>query len=403
VPRVGRGLGPRGVLALGASAALIATFSGCFVIKNQTSEQLDVIGDVRLTTVACLSGRTDCGDNGNSGRGTGAPNPYDGLIGYRIPEDAEIESITVTEQSPGPAPLTVEPAPSYAAELERLEPAPDGQQWVGYRTPNLISTAGAELTYVADVSLTQTGDEPFDGPFLYRVVTGATGDDPVVCGDSLYVKTGDPAPICVDSPSEAVTETNLEQETRDLALSATPPSEELVAEEMDLAFLARFRGTPSAATEFTLAATTDIPGGSVLINSEFSPAEDSDTALVVHLTTAEEPPPGEYEVELTASLPGGESRSAAKTLTMPDEVAPRTTITGGPRKTDRPKAKFRFKANERATFECKLDGGGWKRCRSPKTYRNLKPGGHRFSVRATDEAGNLDRSPAKRRFRVTKR
>lgn len=33
-------------------------------------------------------------------------------------------------------------------------------------------------------------------------------------------------------------------------------------------------------------------------------------------------------------------------------------------------------------FECKLDGGKWAKCKSPTTYKKLKPGKHTFRVRA---------------------
>ena len=39
-------------------------------------------------------------------------------------------------------------------------------------------------------------------------------------------------------------------------------------------------------------------------------------------------------------------------------------------------------------------------CLAHRTYRRLAPGPHLFRVWATDKAGNKDRTPAKRRFRV---
>jgi hypothetical protein len=49
--------------------------------------------------------------------------------------------------------------------------------------------------------------------------------------------------------------------------------------------------------------------------------------------------------------------------------------------------------------KCALDGGRATSCRSPKTYRHLKPGKHAFSVTVTDRAGNSDRATAKLRGR----
>lgn len=66
-------------------------------------------------------------------------------------------------------------------------------------------------------------------------------------------------------------------------------------------------------------------------------------------------------------------------------------------------ASFRFKGVDAGgagvKFECKLDGKPYRRCRSPKTYKNLKPGKHRFLVRAVSKNG-VDATPAKRKFKI---
>lgn len=85
-----------------------------------------------------------------------------------------------------------------------------------------------------------------------------------------------------------------------------------------------------------------------------------------------------------------------------DLTPPQTSILRGPK----PKATnrtrtFSFVSSEAgSTFECKLDRRPFKRCRSPQTYKKLKPGKHLFEVRAIDKAGNLDPTPAKRKFTV---
>jgi hypothetical protein len=85
-----------------------------------------------------------------------------------------------------------------------------------------------------------------------------------------------------------------------------------------------------------------------------------------------------------------------------DTTAPKTTITKGPKaQTTSTTAKFKFKSNEAGSkFKCKLDKGKFKGCRSPKTYKKLKPGKHVFKVRATDKAGNVGK-PAKKKFTIT--
>lgn len=66
-------------------------------------------------------------------------------------------------------------------------------------------------------------------------------------------------------------------------------------------------------------------------------------------------------------------------------------------------ARFRFKGTDAdgdsLKFECKLDRKPYRRCRPPKVYKNLKPGKHKFLVRAVS-ANGVDSTPAKRNFRV---
>jgi hypothetical protein len=56
-------------------------------------------------------------------------------------------------------------------------------------------------------------------------------------------------------------------------------------------------------------------------------------------------------------------------------------------------ARFGFSANEAdATFECKLDGGAFEGCASPKEYSGLAEGSHTFEVRAKNRFGT-DETP----------
>lgn len=88
-----------------------------------------------------------------------------------------------------------------------------------------------------------------------------------------------------------------------------------------------------------------------------------------------------------------------------DKKAPETTIVKGPKaRSHKRTAKFRFVSSEAgSTFQCKLDKKRFKPCRSPKKYKRLKPGKHVFQVRAIDAAGNRDKTPATRKFRVLPR
>ncbi len=83
-------------------------------------------------------------------------------------------------------------------------------------------------------------------------------------------------------------------------------------------------------------------------------------------------------------------------ITAPDTTPPNTTLSGGPAaNTTTTSAGFNLSSSESgSSFECKLDGGSWSECASPKSYSGLIVGAHQFSARATDSAGNVDATPA---------
>jgi bacillolysin len=84
-----------------------------------------------------------------------------------------------------------------------------------------------------------------------------------------------------------------------------------------------------------------------------------------------------------------------------DTTAPRTRITQHPtRTTTARKVRFAFRADEAATFRCKLDKQKWTSCSSPKRYKRLGPGRHTFRVYSIDRAGNTDPTPAVWKWKV---
>jgi hypothetical protein len=85
-----------------------------------------------------------------------------------------------------------------------------------------------------------------------------------------------------------------------------------------------------------------------------------------------------------------------------DDDPPQTKITKHPpKKGAKRKAKFKFTADEEASFECKLDKKAFKPCDSPYK-KNVGRKGHKFQVRAIDVQGNVDASAAKFKWKVRK-
>jgi outer membrane protein assembly factor BamB len=77
-----------------------------------------------------------------------------------------------------------------------------------------------------------------------------------------------------------------------------------------------------------------------------------------------------------------------------DLTAPDTTLTSAPSGETGPDVAVSFEGSEPGTFQCRLDTRPWKGCGSPHTLTGLAVGAHTLAVRAIDQAGNADATPA---------
>ncbi len=79
-----------------------------------------------------------------------------------------------------------------------------------------------------------------------------------------------------------------------------------------------------------------------------------------------------------------------------DITPPDTAITNQPPlSTNATSATLAFSSTEAgSTFECQLDGKGYRACAGPQKFEKLATGSHTFTVRATDAVGNVDPVPA---------
>jgi hypothetical protein len=63
------------------------------------------------------------------------------------------------------------------------------------------------------------------------------------------------------------------------------------------------------------------------------------------------------------------------------------------------RARVAFSSNEAgSTFQCRIDGGVFAPCVSPKVFTGLANGSHTVRVVARDRAGNVDPTPAQKTF-----
>lgn len=116
--------------------------------------------------------------------------------------------------------------------------------------------------------------------------------------------------------------------------------------------------------------------------------------------------PAGYSFEVVLALPRLPAQSPPpSTAPSPKAkpVAPQTMLVGKPvAKTHDRTPTFRFSAGKPgASFQCKLDGGAFRACRSPLTTKRLNYGSHTLQVRAVVK-GATDPTPAKLNFKIVK-
>jgi hypothetical protein len=108
-------------------------------------------------------------------------------------------------------------------------------------------------------------------------------------------------------------------------------------------------------------------------------------------------------VAATSAPPASSAPSGPAASPPPSRaaVAPETVLNGKPAAKGRDRTPtFRFRSDlPKASFECSLDGGPYRACRSPFTTKALKPGRHTLAVRAA-AAGVADSSPSKFTFKI---
>jgi hypothetical protein len=297
-----------------AVAALVASLSigGCVRVAEERSRQLDVIGDVEVSTTMCPDFMPDVATLELCDPYTGAtrrarttlPDRAQLLVAWRIPETSAAPDTVPAARDDGTASGVYRASPSYTAELERLHPTGDDARWVGYRTDTLDVELGepVDWTATARFALPRTAaGEPFRGPFPFRTVSGHRS-----------AGAGDAAVDCAAAGTECVSGEGRDrtQATRDLAVAAagTPPR---IAQGMtgNVPFVLRFAGAASDEAVFALSAATPLAGADARpASAAFVPAADSETPMLVTVAVPAQAAPGMNEVELVARLANGQER-----------------------------------------------------------------------------------------------
>jgi hypothetical protein len=143
---------------------------------------------------------------------------------------------------------------------------------------------------------------------------------------------------------------------------------------------------PLLAADFTqLAGSPTIDAGTAAL-----PVSASDLAGLVR-NQGSAPDIGAYEFPVAPVIPPADGGSGGGKTTPPDTTKPTITVSQKPKsKTTSKKLKVVFKVSETATFQCKLDKGKFKTCKSPYK-KTVRVGKHKLQIKATDTAGNVSR------------
>jgi hypothetical protein len=330
------------LLGGGAGLVLMLTLAGCVVFQSEpTGAQQGVIGPVKITFTACASqsGGSPSGSCSNTGNsGDNASTDLSQLfVGFKVPAGTggpdSFSSTSTGPSNSGPQ-LTFTQSASYTGELQRLDPAPSGMQWIGYVSQYVSydnSTGEQNVTASPGFTLpTHSDGTPFAGPFSYRVVIGGrqyTGssstpnpDEPIDCGDSLTTSFFDSNAdiVCVDDPSQATFDGSPDTaSTRDAGVVHSPPVSVTAGETATMPFALGYDGAAASGASFTFSAGTSVPGTTPSPSSSgATPAGTGSTPVNVIVPVPAGTPAGTYNVTLTAQLPDGEIRSGTDVLVV---------------------------------------------------------------------------------------
>ena len=192
-----------------------------------------------------------------------------------------------------------------------------------------------------------------------------------------------------------------ESATHNISIDSTAPDTSITSGPAD-------GSTTSASVTFGLGSTapSDTFECRVYATGTTAPAFASCSGAASH--TASGLAGGSYLFEARATDGHGNTdASPVQRSFAVDVLAPNTSITKAPKDriritTRRARVAFGFSSNEAAAhFQCRMDANAWASCTSPKAFRVGK-GSHTFKVRAIDDAGNRDATPASRTFRVVR-
>ncbi|MGD9570699.1 MAG: hypothetical protein AB7V62_02285 [Thermoleophilia bacterium] len=315
--------------------------SGCVGLRAVSGNQPVPLGEARVSATVCAAQTTGCNGRGNSDTAPGENAQGQILLGFRIPAAATPPAAPVAKGVAFAADAT------YAAELQRLLPAPAGTRWVGYASATITyvpAQAAAGLPLTADFGLPVTPGAPFASPFRHRpvvgarsVTAGAPATRPVTCGPTptaSFEDVGGAYTVCVDWPAPGALATDLQVGVQDVALA--PDAGEFTVDAGAVSavpFTVRHAG-PGTPPTLALAASTTLPGAAAAPSpATVAPTPGGAHQALVVLGIPAGTAPGAYDLTLRATATGGRIREATARVVVraPAVAAPAPAPAARPR------------------------------------------------------------------------
>lgn len=321
--RLRRFRAPLLVLALAATAALVA--SGCAYFKQGSLavSQPGGIGAARIHFTLC-SENPEAGEPCEVTESEAAASQY--MLGVAVPPGSKPPATITAVPSPGGTPivysLNAEVAQKMDAELDDEEPParvwpPSGLQAVGYLSAPVPEDLGkiVEWSVDAEFGLPLGADAgPFAGPFPVVIASGwrevspaYPAGRPIDCAETV----GSGMEIEVKAFCEIAE--GKSTPIADLQIAEPPPAVAFLGATQTFSFPFAFAGTVAVPPTFALSATTTLPGSKVTLPvPAYTPAgidpathRAAAAAPQVQVKVPSNSKPGLYEVTLQATTASG--------------------------------------------------------------------------------------------------
>ena len=326
--------------------------SGCAVFEGTpTASQSKTIGSVAVHFTVCASQNGgsppagSCPSQGNSSSNADS-DPAQVWLGFRVPTGsvapAKFTSTSTGPDNTGPQ-LAFTSSTAYTHELQRLEPAAKGQEWVGYVSQYVdysSSSGDQNFTATVDFGLPHSkSGAPYAGPFRYQLVVGGRQyeqendspttpptTEPIDCdtsATSLYYSfpdsgnsSGEYGWICVDASSPSALGDNASLATRDAGIVPGKKVTGSAGKTAEVPFKFEYAGAKPGAS-FKLKASTKLHGAKLSLSpTSITPTGTSSKKVTVKVRIPASARAGTYTVKLTAKLPDGESRTGTDRLVV---------------------------------------------------------------------------------------